>query len=181
MKKDLFGKPVEKKKDRLEIQLAKYDRESFDDRLARLRYVEKIAPRNYSMLCSFEFAALLHEAQSAFINGEYIATIMLAQAFIEHRLQGYLESKEVSQKITKNLNAILKYLQDNGLLNELLITKIDQLRLKRNPFSHLKSIDYPYTIGRRIGEELRPPGEFLEDDAKEALGLMYTIFELNLY
>ncbi|MBC8509951.1 MAG: hypothetical protein H8D34_34320 [Chloroflexi bacterium] len=181
MAKDLFGEPIKVKKTRLEMRLSKHDRGSFSDRLSRLKYIESISPRNYSLISSFEFAALLHEAQSTFVNGEYIATIMLTQAFIEHRLQQYAEIKGASQKEVRSLNSLLKFFRENKLLNELIIEKIDQLRLKRNPFTHMKPMDYPYSIGQRIGKELKAPTEFLESDAKEALGLMFTIFELNLY
>lgn len=54
MEKDLFGKPIQKRRSRLEIQLSKYDRETFDERLERLKFIESIAPRGYLMMGSFE-------------------------------------------------------------------------------------------------------------------------------
>jgi hypothetical protein len=179
--KDMFGNPIKKRKGKEDIKLSNIDRDTFDERLERLKYLNKIAPKGYSMFGSFETIAIFHEAQSAFINGEYIAAITLAQAFIERRLQGYMEAKGLEKEARRGLKSILKFYRDNHLINDLLVDKIDQLRQKRNPFSHLKPIDHPYTIGQRIAQELKYPGEFLEIDAKEALGLMYTIFKLKLF
>lgn len=116
----------------------------------------------------------------AFINGAFIATIMLAQAFIERRLQDYMEARGLAKQARRGLKAIVQYFRQNHLLNELLLDKIDRLRQTRNPFSHLKPIDHPYTMAQRIFLEMKQPEEILETEAKEAIALMYTIFMAKL-
>ena len=181
MGRDLFGNPIQEKRDRLEVQLSKYDRDTFSERLERLKYIEGIAPKGYSMMGGFEAIAILHEAELAFVSGAYIAAVMLAQAFIERRLQDYLEAKGQTKQARRGLKAILQHFRRHHLLNELLLDKIDHLRQTRNPFTHLKPIDHPYTMAQRIISERKEPIVILETEAKDAMALMYTIFTVKLW
>ena len=180
MEKDLFGNPLKKRKTRLETQLSKYDRDTYNARLQRLKYVEDIGPKNYSMAGSFEAIYLFHEAGLAFINGAFVATIMLTQAFIERRLQDTMEARGLGKEARRGLAFILSYFRKNNLLDTFLLDKIDHLRKARNPFSHLKPFDHPYAISQRMFLQSQQPEEILEVDAKNALSLMYKLAMTNL-
>lgn len=174
MKANLFGDKKKKRKTYLEIKLNKYDRDSFYDRLERLKYLNRIFPKGYSFLSGMETAYVFDEAKMTFINGEFISTIMLAQAFIEHKLQTYLASRGLIKESKKGLKSMTSYLKRNKLVNEFLLDKIDHLRKIRNPFSHLK-LDDESSISRRIFLQRKEPFIVMEEDAKEAIALMYQI------
>lgn len=180
MQKDLFGNPIKKRRTRLEIQLSKHDRETFEDRLERLKYLDSVIPKNYWMAGSFESIFLFQEAGVAFINGAFISSIILAQAFVERRLQDYMEARGLSKEARRGLDFIIKYFRKNRILDEFLLRKIDVLRQKRNPFSHLKPYDHPYTLSQRIFLERKQPDQILLSDAKEAVSLMYKISLIQL-
>jgi hypothetical protein len=57
----------------------------------------------------------------------------------------------------------------------MLLNKVDQLRLIRNPFVHLKSFGHEHTIGQRSLKQRMPPEALLETAAKEALIAMYGV------
>jgi hypothetical protein len=89
---DLFGYTKKTRRPRLEAALLKHDRESLDSRLERLRHLQTIFPRGYSFLSGLETAYVFEEAKMAYINGQFVASILLAQAHIEHNLQGYMSA-----------------------------------------------------------------------------------------
>ena len=184
MGKDLFGNKIIKKKrmTKLEKFLSKYDKDSFDDRLARLKYLNQIMPKEFGIAADPETVFVFSEAKMSYINGEFIATILLAQAFIERKLQMHYESFGLEKIAKRGLKAIVSHARKNNILHIYLLEKIDILRKKRNPFTHFKSFENEFNLSQRMFKELKKTTEFckpyqmLENDAKEAISLMYTIF-----
>jgi hypothetical protein len=100
--KDLFGYIKNTRRPRLETAVLKHDRETLDARLERLRHLQTIFPRGYGFLSGVETALVFDEAKMAYINGLFVATILLSQAHIEHALQGYpFSSRMVRVKSAK--------------------------------------------------------------------------------
>lgn len=166
--------------DKLRRTLSKYDRETFEERLDRLRYVASIFPDGLLMLVDHESAIVFGEAKMAFINGEYAATVLLAQAFIERRLQLIFEA-EGNKKLAKaSLEAKIDQLRIDGDIPRFVIDRLDSIRRKRNPFVHLKPVDHEYNLDRRMRAAAREqrdcdPVSILKNDAQEALAIMYTV------
>ena len=175
MEKDLFGQSIEKKESFLKKSLRKYDKDSFNDRLKRLEYLQKIFPKDYGFLLRPESAFILDEVKMTFINGYFISTVMLAQAFIEHVLQTILETFGHQKLSQKNLKEIIKWFRSNKPEHNFLMKKIDHLRRFRNPFSHLKPFNDPNTITQRSFCSRVQPDEILEKETRDALELMYQV------
>jgi len=188
MEKDLFGKKVVQKKRRtkFEIALKKTDNESFEDRLNRLKYLNKIFPRDLFLGADQETIFIFSEAKMTFINGEFIATILLTQAFIERILQSHYESIGLEKIAKRGSKALLAHAKKNELLHPYLLEKFDLLRKKRNPLTHLKPFEHEHNLSQRIlnrikkGEQYIHPILMLEEDAKEAMSLMYTLLTTKL-
>jgi hypothetical protein len=172
--KDLFGKPVRQRRNRFNIALEKYDKENFDERLTRLKWINSIFPKGYIYLLPPETAFIFDEAKMTFINGEYIATLFLTSAFIEHILSIHLQSKGFSKEAQKGLGAILECAKTNKLTHDFILEKADYLRAIRNPFAHLKSPDHSFNLTERAIKALSNPLSIIEKDAKEAISIMYT-------
>ncbi len=175
MGKDLFGNKIKKRKTQLEKSLAKYDRDSFEDRLKRLRFLNKIFPKGYGFISDPETIYIFDEAKMAFINGEFIATLILSQAYIERNLQKYFSTLGLKKDAKRGLKYMIDYARKHKLINEYILNKIDILRNKRNPFSHLKPYEYKFNITQRMFSEMKEPLPILERDAEEAISLMYHI------
>ena len=177
---DLFGWEQRKRKSRLEQLLAKYDRDSFEERLGRLKFLSQIFPKNTYYMGSFEGAFLLEEAKNTFINGQYVATMMLSQAFIERLLADFFKSKGRKKITTCGLHDMVEYAREHELINEYFLKRIDILRLKRNPFTHRKPFNHRFNISKRVLVSLSAPMELLEKDAKAAILLLYEFATARL-
>jgi hypothetical protein len=180
IEKDMFGYPVKKHKSRLETKLSRIDRDTFHERLERLEFLDDLSPKNLGMAGSIEAVFIFREAGWAYLNGAFISTILLSQAFIERRLQEFMMAKGLDNEARRGTEAIIKYCRKHHLMNEYLLDKFDHLRKARNPLTHLKPYDHPFTLAQRINQERKPPGEILKREAKEALMLMYAILFTHL-
>jgi hypothetical protein len=173
--KDLFGYTKKPRRPRLEAALLKHDRESLDARLERLRHLQRIFPRGYSFLSAVETAYIFNEAKMAYINGLFVSTILLAQAHIEHCLQGYVASRGDDRFAKSGLAQITKFLRSKNLLHEFLLDRIDRLRKLRKPYSHLQDCDYPDSLSKRAFAHNHDFEATLRHDAEFALALMYEV------
>ena len=135
----------------------------------------KFFQRDISFLLPLESSYLLREVKMAFINGEYVATLMLAQAFIEHILQCSVEHTGEKKVARHGLAEIIKWFMKNKPQHNFLMRKIDHLRRFRNPFTHLRPLDDPDTLSQRIFTTKTSPDEILEAETKDALALMYQV------
>ena len=182
MQQTLFNKKKDnsKKQSSEELSLTRYDKRSMPDRVQRLKFLKKVFPKGYSFGSDLETAYIFDEVKMAYINGEFISTILLSQAFIERRLQMHYISLGLDNIANKGLKAIIDHAKKNETIHDFLLPKIDELRQKRNPFVHLKDYDHKYNISQRIYNSkdnvLRQPMELIAEDASEALRLMYAIF-----
>lgn len=122
--------------------------------------------------------AMKNEAYDCFINGHFIATILLAVSFIEHTLSDSI--LEGGGKPPRSLEAAISTAREQGLFPDDLLNVADRLREIRNPFSHRKPPGHEHTFANRYRARDMHPTRLLEDDAKEALIAMYRFFDLSL-
>ena len=173
--KDLFGRARKRRPTRLRSILNGFDRRTFDQRLARLAHLQTIFPKGYSFLLPPETSFVFDEAKMAFINGQFISTILLAQAFIEHIFQCKIAARGDTKIAEAGLAAMTKYLAKHEILHEFLVKKVDELRKIRNPFVHLQNNLSSKGVFNRIVKEQKSPEQLLEEAAQRALALMYQI------
>lgn len=180
MEKDLFDNPIKRRKSKLESSLEKYDKEIFLSRVERYRWLNNILPKEYSFVMSMEAFYLKDEIFRAFINGEFVAAILLSQAFIEHWLCGLMTSKGHDKLSNKSLCEIIKFAKDNHIIHEFILEKTDELRKIRNPFIHPKPFDHEFNLSQRSLSKAQRPEEILLKDAQRAISLMYQIVTSKL-
>jgi hypothetical protein len=182
MQTDLFGNKPIKKITKFETALKKYDKETISERIERLKYINTLLPDEYMFGGDPETIFIFDEAKMAFINGQFISTILLSQAYIERRLQIHYNSIGLDTIAKKGLKAILEHAKKNKTVHHFLLPKIDELRKIRNPFVHLKDYEHDYNLSQRIfknikeGKFYKDFTEIIYDDSKEAIRLMYAIF-----
>jgi hypothetical protein len=173
--RDLFGNPIRQPRLQYEAALEKFDRATRAERAQRVRWVERAMPRNVMMGGPFETMLIFKEAKDAYITGHPIASLVLASAFIEHWLAGHLGNRGFEAEAKRGLAACVACGRANALLPAALLDKLDRVRLHRNPFVHLKSMDHKHIPSRRMVRDGLAPHEMLDRDAKEALSLMFTV------
>jgi len=171
--KDLLGDDVQEN-DEVEAYLAEMDADTLSARASNLSYVMSIAP-DAGFAMPHESFLVFTEARDAFVSGLYVATLMLAQAFIEHRLQILMEELGEHSVAKKGISAILKRLLVLRPQHAFILNRVDQMRAFRNPFTHLKPFDHPYTIGQISLAKRVDPREILFRNARDSLSIMYTV------
>lgn len=173
--RDLFGKPIRQRKSRNQTLLESYDRSTMAERLDRLKWVQRVFPRNSMFLMPSETMFVFNEARMAFINGELISTLLLVSAFAEHWLGSFVEERGFHKAAKGGLRAIVECARTNALLPEFLLVKVDHIQNIRNPFVHLKPYAHPHNLSQRAFGLRVAPIEVMERDAREALSIMYAI------
>jgi len=123
--------------------------------------------------------AVIGEARDCFIEGHYIASLLMCVAFIEHTITDTLVEHDLA-KYGINLSEAIKVAGNAGLFPLDMLSRADRLRDIRNPFTRRKNPNHRHTFGNRFHEERVHPQIILERDAKEALELMYAYYHSSL-
>lgn len=128
---------------------------------------------------SIDSMAVLDEARDCFVEGHYIASLLLSVAFIEHTMTDKLVEHGLAKHGISLVDAI-RLSSEEGLFSPEMLSGADRLRKIRNPFTHRKNQDHKHSFGNRFLEERVHPKTILERDAKDALTLMYAYFHCTL-
>ena len=123
----------------------------------------------------YETMLVFKEAKDCYIAGHLIAALVLAAAFIEHWMSGFIAARGFEAESKKGLAACTECARKNSFLPEAVLKKLDRLRVVRNPFVHLKPFDHEHIISRRMLASRTAPEELMDQDARGAISLMYTI------
>jgi hypothetical protein len=180
MQKDLFGNDVDNR-DSFEKELSEFDNETFKVRLSRFRYFYEHFPEyNYILFGSDESYRIFHEVKSCFINGEYVSVLVLAQSFIERRFQESLRINGFEKESKYTLSKILKLYKGKTAIPDYFIDMVDSLRLKRNPFIHLRDVMDSDNLYSRSSMKDKNIEDVLEKDAKDAIAVMLESLKIRV-
>lgn len=179
MQKDLFGNSVDNR-DSFEKELHDFDKSTFNERLSRFRYFYRYFPEFSNIIFgSDESYRIFKEVQSCFINAEYTAVVILALSFIERRFQESLKINGFETESKFTLNNILKKFKGNSAIPDYFIDKVDKLRLKRNPFVHLRDVMDKNNLFSRSSMKYLDSELILENDA-DAISLMFESLKIKV-
>jgi hypothetical protein len=173
--KDLFGKRIRHNRPRYEAALERNDKASVPIRAVRARWLRKRIPKKIAFWMPMETGFVFGEAAACFVDGHFVATIMLAASFVDHWLTSGLAHRGYGNEAKRGLEATIKVAKKKKLVDPFLLDAVNKLRLIRNPFAHLKLTDSDYKIGSRAVQMREPPEVLLEKDAKEAIIAMYGV------
>jgi hypothetical protein len=175
--RDLFGKPERRRQPYLSASLRRVDNVTFSHRLERYQHLHDVFPKGMHYMLPTETHFLFEEIRSAYVSGLSVAVVLLTQAFIEHYYQLCLSHTKHSDAAERGLAAIIRCLKKNQLEHEIILDRIEALRLVRNPFTHLKNFEHPHTLSQRALATQRNPLALLEQDAKNSLDALFAIIQ----
>jgi hypothetical protein len=173
--RDLFGKALPRRQAHLAASLHRLDSDTFDHRLERLQYLNTVFPKGMAYMLPPETHFIFQEAKAAYVAGFSVAVVLLTQAFIEHYYQLCLQRSPHCGIAERGLAGIVDCLRQHNLEHELILNRVDALRLVRNPFTHLKKFEHPHTLSQRAIANQQNPLALLEEDAKKALDVLFAI------
>ena len=122
---------------------------------------------------------LLLEAEQTLIDGHFVATLLLAMAFIEHTIIDELQLFDFA-KGSLQFGEALKLADKQKVFPPDWLKRANALSVRRNSYAHLKEIKNQHTLGNRVMNERQHPNALMESDAKDAFDLMYNFFVATL-
>jgi|GEM_PF-4329107 len=115
---------------------------------------------------------VFQEARSSFIHGNFIATLILALAYVEHVINDALPPPPPKRRSPTMTDAI-NQARVAALFPDDLLDGAAVLSDFRNPFIHRRDAGDPDTIGQRVRNNISHPRKIFEQDARDALLIMY--------
>ncbi len=153
---------------------------SSKERLERYKYVWREFGPPVDMLLGGGIQSFLafEEIKLCYIEGFYLATVLLAQIFIENSLGAEYIIAGADKTVESGFYQIInKSLEDNRI-NKRLANKFHKLRRIRNTYIHPKGGTGPGTIIERIFEKIKRGKSFTsiykmaKEDSKEAISIV---------
>jgi hypothetical protein len=158
--------------------LAESDERRRLGRAERIHWVSALCPKTGAVFGPLDTMTILNEARECFIEGHYIASVLLAMAFVEHTVMDELSESGSGRPGTFSL--ALDAAAKKQLFTDELLSRTRNLSLIRNAFTHRKPSDNPDSFGYRFQARGVHPARILEEDAKQFLALMYEYFRCAL-
>ena len=157
--------------------------EMHDDLYGRIKRVRQLADlgrdlgRNGTMIFGPAAALAWGEARSSFVNGNFVATVLLCQSMVEQLLASFLHGGLLLDDLPRRIDfkETLKRCQDRGLLSEQDSEDLRKLMGLRNPLSHFRHVDDESSLDRRSIDGREPIETFIQRDAQFAIGLATRI------
>ena len=112
-----------------------------DSRLKRLAWVS-LVPRPEGLVSGpIDTMQMIEESRACFTDGHFVAVVLLACSVIEHLVSDALKERKVSGGSLTFAHAI-NVARSHSLFRGDLLDRADELRAKRNPFTHRKSPEH---------------------------------------
>ncbi|WP_242098816.1 hypothetical protein [Sphingomonas sp. CROZ-RG-20F-R02-07] len=122
------------------------------------------------------------EARSSFVHGNFVATVLLSQAFAEQVLAAMLimglDAEPIPAKI--KFPVTLKRCIARGMISQQDADDLRRLMNLRNPLSHHRLIDDPTNLSRRAIDACIPGEEHLRRDATFAISMVVRLLALPM-
>lgn len=147
------------------------------ERALRIEWLSALQIHDGIIAGSIDTLGMLHEARDCFVEGSYIAVLLLADSFIEHIITDELIERGLAKY---GINDSIKVARENNIFSINMLIQAGHLREIRNPFVHRKSPTHQHSFGNRFIQSGAHPTALLEKDAKDALALMYEFFYATL-
>lgn len=154
--------------------------DDFFGRVMRLRQLTDLGRdlgRNGTMIFGLVAAVAWEEARSSFVNGNFVATVLLCQSLAEHLLASFLHGGLLVDDLPDRVafKETLKRCQDKGLILERDARDLSKLMALRNPLSHFRHVNDESSVDRRSLDGREHFQTLLRRDAEFAIGLAIRI------
>jgi len=155
------------------------DQAKFVERLARLHFLgeQHGGPRDQLITGGLIGNLAIDEACWCFINGQFIACVVLTQIVLEHLLAGLFRIAGRDDIAGAGFGRILREAYSERFISSAEFDKFNSLRAKRNPYSHSHKPLTPNSIEVRMLKANTPYEEIMEQDAREALQMLFGILQ----
>jgi len=163
-------------------QLKEGDNSSIQYRVERYKFLweEFGPPFDILLVGGIPSMFALNELQRSYVNGNFMATVLIAQAFIEQSLAGsYLIASE-DYVVERGFAALIEAAMNDGHITTELADMLHRLRKMRNPYTHNIGGMGKRSYMRRLFEmELTDPEDLVVEDAKFSIKAVVDYLRLG--
>ncbi|NMX22050.1 hypothetical protein C5S30_06395 [ANME-1 cluster archaeon GoMg4] len=159
----------------LENELARDDETNRSDRVKRLKFVREEFgnPTDMLLVGGIPAGFAIYEMAHSYVVGDFMATVLLAQVFVEHSLGGSFIMSGDDDTATGGFSKLISQSLSKGLIPNALAEKLHKLRKMRNPYSHPNPGLTPRSyVGRMMEKKVYSPEDLAEQDARFALEIV---------
>jgi hypothetical protein len=111
----------------------------------------------------------IHELQRSYFDGNYLATILTAQVFVEHSLGGMFSLAGEDKVVELGFSNLIEVARARNMVNNEVAERLHHLRKTQNPYSHPHAGIAPRSYMARLREHFKDPEQLAEDDARRAI------------
>ncbi|AMQ41785.1 hypothetical protein AMS64_04980 [Aeromonas veronii] len=165
-------------------QFLQDEKDSREDRLGRLRELNTLfGPQGDQLLeGGYQSLLALHEVANSYVSGNFMAVVLLSQAFIEHSLSGRFVMMGQDELAQSSFKKIIDAAKDQSIVTPDLHKKLDSLRRIRNPYVHAKVGLKDGSLQKKMmDKQVYDPVEMARLDAFEALKVLKEFKDNNIY
>lgn len=141
-------------------------------RLDRYRFIwaEFGPPADMLLIGGIPAMFAIEELKCSFVYGNFMATVLLAQAFVEQSLAGSYSLSGNDEVASKGFSRLINAACQDGIISAELAKSFHDLRRMRNPYTHhiIGTGERSY-MGRLLQSEFSAPEDLVLEDAKFAL------------
>lgn len=158
--------------------LSNEDSVCFEDRASRLSWiVERMPQSEYVTFPGGHVSKFLfEEMRYSFVYGQYLASIAVGFAYIEHTIAALLYASGRDDLARANASKLIEEAHDAGWLSSSEYIEFNDVRVRRNPIVHFRPPLTSETIPLRTIKENDLPYSIIEKDARKvivaAMGLL---------
>lgn len=147
------------------------------DRLRRLDWLVEQIPNTEHLLFPGGLISkyLYEEARYCFVYGQFLASIVLGFAFIEHTLAALLYAAGRNDFERSNISRLLQEALNCDWINQVEFQSLDKARRFRNPVTHYRRPLHDDTIMHRAVKDNELQYTLIEEDARH---VMRTVMNL---
>jgi hypothetical protein len=149
----------------------------FKDRLERLEWLANLAPKTlyWTFPGGLNAKYLFEECRYCFVYGQFLATIILGLAFIEHTLAALFYAEGRNELERASISVLLKEALRSEWLSQVQYDNLEHTREIRNAATHFRRPGHQNTIMYRAISEAARPYQIIEKDARHIVEVVLIL------
>lgn len=153
-----------------------------ENRIVRLKWMANQLPQceHIAFQGGLMSKYLYEETRYCFAYGQYLATVVLGLAFIEHSLAGQFYTGMGDDLERASVSRLFNEALDRGWITQLEFENLDHARKIRNPVTHFHGFNNSDTIEMRSLKDHNYPYAVLEADAYHVMETIFHLMGKNL-
>lgn len=162
-------------RERLKLALMRADEADLNMRVDRIEWMADHVVDAGSIFGPVDTLFLLEEARVCFIDGHFIATVLIGCAFIDQVIDD-----ELREKGLKNFKSDLGACRTDGLFDADLLDELEAIRKIRRGYAHRLTDGHANRLHNRVAESKAHPRRIMEEDGKRTISCMYRFHRATL-